>query len=62
MHRSILDYENRIFFVKDKIDTSPAIDGISTSIEFAPAAIVLFTFRIYVAIVPYSTFPASSRR
>ena len=27
-----------------------------------PAAIVLFTFRIYVAVVPYSTFPASSRR
>ena len=28
----------------------------------APADIVRFTFLIYVAVVPYSTFPASSRR
>lgn len=46
MHRLILDYENRIFFAKDKFDTSPATEGISTSILFFPAAIVLFTFRI----------------
>lgn len=46
MYRLILDYENRIFFAKDKSDTSPATEAISTSILFFPAAIVLFTFRM----------------
>ena len=54
--------KHAVFGPHDKFGNGAGILVWSCSCELLPAAIVRFTLRIYVAVVPYSTFPASSRR